>query len=240
LVNFASVKEKVGLAEVKTLLGLTMLEGENNIGKRVWRGKCPVCSGGGPRSLVITEDVGFYCFASKTGGDQLALASHVKGIDVKSAAEFLNGSETPKSEPKTADQLTNGGMKPLDYLQAKHEKVQAIISEETALTMGVGYAAKGIMRGTVAVPVHDLSGVLQGYVGLENPLRVAQSVYKSQVIFNAHRVGDTVHLMPTVQDVLQLADQGLDGVCFLTETVQPEQMKMLAEWLFATNKVVVF
>jgi len=32
--------------------------------------------------------------------------------------------------------------------------------------LGIGYAAKGLMRGTVAVPIRDESGTLLGYIEL--------------------------------------------------------------------------
>jgi hypothetical protein len=45
--------------------------------------------------LVVTPEKGlFYCFAAKTGGDQIALAAHIKGLKTSEAASFLTGNST--------------------------------------------------------------------------------------------------------------------------------------------------
>jgi hypothetical protein len=37
---------------------------------------------------------------------------------------------------------------------------------ETAKALGIGYASKGLMRGTVAVPIRLEDGTLTGYLGI--------------------------------------------------------------------------
>ena len=45
--------------------------------------------------MVVTPDKGlFYCFAAKVGGDQIALAAHIKGLKTSEAATFLSGNST--------------------------------------------------------------------------------------------------------------------------------------------------
>ena len=58
-------------------------------------------------------------------------------------------------------------MQPLSYLQADHEAVVAVgFDVEVAKALGIGYSPKGLMRGTVAVPVRDEHGQLMGYIGI--------------------------------------------------------------------------
>jgi hypothetical protein len=60
------------------------------------------------------------------------------------------------------------GLSPLSYLEPEHDAVVAIgFDTDVAASLGIGYAPRGIMRGTVAVPIRDVHGVLKGYIGIE-------------------------------------------------------------------------
>jgi hypothetical protein len=137
--------------------------------------------------LVITPGRGFYCFGSKKGGDQIALVAHARGIGMRDAAELvqekLYGTSTvpatststvPDRQRQEVRQERHSdspvvGLEALDYLQAGHEMVQAIgFSAEDAEALGIGYAAKGVMRGLVAIPVRLEDGTLTGYIGVED------------------------------------------------------------------------
>ncbi len=63
---------------------------------------CPV-HGGGDRTFVVTPGRGFFCFAEKQGGDQIALVSHVKEIPPKEAASFIaaHSGHPPSTVPST-------------------------------------------------------------------------------------------------------------------------------------------
>ena len=56
---------------------------------------------------------------------------------------------------------------PLTYLEADHEAVTAAgLDPEIAELIGAGYAPRGTMKGTVAVPVRLADGTLVGYLGI--------------------------------------------------------------------------
>ena len=234
MVNFNDVKERVSLPDAIKMLGLQLAEKEG-----VYRGRCPACNAGGDRALVVTPPKGFYCFAKKQGGDVIAFAAHIKGIDVKAAAEFLVGKKT--EPPKEQAPTGTAALKPLDYLDPAHEKVLEIVTEETARFVGMGYAPKGIMRGTVAVPLHDATGTLVAYVGLEEPYRLPTGFLRTQHIFNAHRITTgEVRLLSTVEDVLRAQDAGIDdAIAFLTTTIGAEQLKTLADLLETKDAFLV-
>ena len=175
-VDFAAVKEAVSFTDTINYLELSLKKSGSQ-----WRGACPACKTGGDRALVITEGRGYFCFADHKGGDQIALAAHILAISVKDAAQELahragivpvqestrtsnrTGSTVPKSEEGTGSKL-----QPLSYLEHSHDAVIAIGFDPTvAEQLGIGYAPRGIMRGTVAVPIRDEHGVLQGYIGIE-------------------------------------------------------------------------
>src|ERR1019366_4762432 len=89
-VDFAELKSRVSIEHTVQMLSLSL----NKAGAQL-RGPCPVCNTGGDRALVVTPEKGlFYCFAAKTGGDQIALAAHIKGIKTSEAASFLAGNST--------------------------------------------------------------------------------------------------------------------------------------------------
>lgn len=232
MVSFASVKETVSLVEGVKRLGLTLTEKDG-----VLRGKCPACNAGGERALVVTPHRGFYCFNKKQGGDVIALVSHIKGIAVKDAAEWL------ATAPTGNGTIQPGGLKPLDYLDPTHEKSLAIVGEETARIFEMGYAPKGIMRGSVAVPLHDPAGTLVAYVGIEEDgtYRFPSGFPSSAHIFNLHRVvRNDVYLLPTVGDVLRAHENGVDqAICFLTADIDPVQLKSLADVLEERHAVLI-
>jgi hypothetical protein len=153
------LKERVSFADVISFLNLDL----KRHGPQ-WRGKCPVCKSGGDRALVITDGKGFYCWAAKDGGDQIALASHILGVPTKDAAKELADriGTVPESAVRRQEKL-----QPLAYLEVDHPAVHAIgFSVEFAEKHGIGYAGKGMMRGTVAVPIRDEEGTLLGYIGI--------------------------------------------------------------------------
>jgi len=52
-------------------------------------------------------------------------------------------------------------------LEFDHVTVEALgLDPDTAETLGIGYARRGLMKGFVAVPVRLPSGELTGYIGI--------------------------------------------------------------------------
>lgn len=176
-IDFNEVKAAISIERAADLLNLQL----SPSGNHQMRGPCPACQSG-DRTLVITPSKNlFYCFKSQQGGDQIALAAHVLGKKANEAATFLveQGTETStstvskgraNSEPqnqKGGDNRPRSGCPELDYLQADHAAVGAIgLDRATAQAIGAGYANKGLMRGTVAIPIRLPDGTLCGYVGL--------------------------------------------------------------------------
>jgi len=165
--DFEQIKRDVSLSQAAQMLGLQLAKsGPNQV-----RGECPACKGSGPRALVITEGKGWFCFSAKSGGDVIALAAHIRACSVKDAAAFLSGTtgEKSNSSPTVPPAPGTKQMEVLSYLEHDHAAVLAIgFDVEVAKRLGIGYAGKGLMRGTVAIPIRDEHGNLQGYVGVED------------------------------------------------------------------------
>jgi hypothetical protein len=173
-VDFAEVKEKISFFDAIGYLKLNLKQSGNQ-----WRGPCPACNSGGDRALVITDGKGWFCFALKKGGDQIALAAHILDIGAKEAAFALAEmagivpvhSTSTRSSPTVpqSDEVRGKSLEPLSYLEPEHDAVIAIgFDPDVAQSLGIGYAPRGIMRGTVAVPIRDAHGVLKGYIGIES------------------------------------------------------------------------
>jgi DNA primase len=166
--DFETIKQQNRIEDVAAKLKLITKPANNQL-----RGACPTCKQGGDRALAITPGVQkFYCFAAQKGGDVIGLAAHILDTPMKEAAEWLSGTSTvartstvlPDTQPESENGRT---LQPLSYLQPDHEAVSAVgFDTEVAKALGIGYAPKGLMRGTVAIPVRNERGDLLGYVGI--------------------------------------------------------------------------
>lgn len=249
-IDFAELKSRVPIEQVVQLLNLTMKpHGE------ALRGPCPACKQGGERALVATKGKNlFYCFAAKAGGDQIGLASHIRACKAAEAARFIaegtgtvpvqdTGTSIAKAVP-TVPQNEKGPLKPLDYLQAEHEAVQALgISVETCQHFGAGYAPKGIMRGRLAIPIYGHDGkVLLGYCGRslrnEEPRLIFPKDFPYYTaLLNAHRVeaGDFVYVAQDPLQVLQAFENGVSNCISFISVITADYLQVLSLWMDEKN-----
>jgi hypothetical protein len=165
-VDFAALKQRLTIEKTADLLGLTLKQSG-----QTFRGPCPACASGGERALVITPSKQvWYCWAAHVGGDLIALTAHIRKSEAKEAAAWLDRDHPSKKEQSPGQVSPNGdssGLKPLE-LEHDHAAVVALGFEpEDAKALGIGYCARGIMRGLVAIPIRLPSGELAGYVGVE-------------------------------------------------------------------------
>jgi hypothetical protein len=240
-IDFAEVKQQVSIERAAEMLGIKLKRSGPQM-----RGPCPICNEGGDRAFAVTPAKGlYYCFGKcGKGGDAITLAARVRNCSLREAAEFLAGKGGISTTPSKADGSRNDspqppqekGLRPLDYLQASHEAVQALgVSAETCAHFGAGYAPKGIMRGRLAIPIHDHGGALLAYCGRavkeESPTLIFPNGFDPRgAIFNAHRVveGDLFLVRDPLQ-ALTAHQGGMDNVVsFLTETVTAQQLEQLA------------
>lgn len=240
-IDFGELKQRVSIERAAEMLGIKLTKSGPQL-----RGSCPICKAGGDRAFVITPAKGLYfCFgACGKGGDAITMAANVRGCSLREAAEFLAGKEGARAAPAKGDSsrndspqpVTEKGFRPLDYLQASHETVQALgVSAETCAEFGAGFAPKGIMRGRFAIPIHDRAGALLAYGGRavkdESPSLIFPNGFDPRgAIFNAHRIveGDLFLVRDPLQ-VLTAHESGVENVvAFLTETATAQQLEQLA------------
>lgn len=177
-IPFDELKQRASIEDAAVLLKLQLKPSGHSL-----RGKCPRCKGDDARALAVTPGKGFYCWTSHKGGDQIALVAHVLDVPLKDAAQVLaehigletqnssrNSTSTRNIVPEPESAAGKEGAKtldPLSYLEFDHPAVAEVGFEAVdAQKLGIGFAPKGIMRGTVAVPVRLPDGTLVGYLGI--------------------------------------------------------------------------
>lgn len=174
-IDFADLKARVKIEDVAKWLELELKASNNQ-----FRCPCPGCNEGGDRALAITPaKQSFYCFAEKTGGDLIKLVAHVRGIGQREAAEEIAAAFlTPKQEKcvERAPEPRQSGFDPDAYaagLEHDHPAVEAVgLGAEVAKALSIGFASKGILAGTVAVPVRLSDGTVAGFIGLTEIARL--------------------------------------------------------------------
>jgi DNA primase len=242
-VDFEVLKTRIKIEQTIGLLGLQMRQHGDQ-----YRGPCPACKQGGDRALAINSGKqSYYCFYQKKGGDVIALVAHLRGMTQKDAAGYLdqqfgnsgqsNGETMQGSyhhSPSPPAQQSRV-LKPLDYLVFNEAIAELGLSEPTCTAWGAGYAPKGIMRGRLAMPIHDRGGTLLAYCGRsvkrESPTLIFPNGFDPHgAIFAAERVqAGQLCLVRDPLDVLTAYEQGVENVvAFLTDDISAQQLEMLA------------
>ena len=115
------------------------------------------------------------------------------------------------------------------------------LSAETTARFGLGYCARGLMKGRVCVPIHDENGSLVAYAGRwadvgepptgEDKYKLPGKFQKNRVLFNLHRVRDAEHLVVVegCWSVFRLAELGVQAVALMGSSLSDEQERLLAE-----------
>jgi DNA primase len=234
-VSFAEIKNRVTLAEVLRGYQVDWLR-RSGVGQ--YRGRCPIHRGQGTGAFHVNLERGlFHCFACGAGGNVLDLVAAMEGCSIREAALRLQGSHAARLAPGTACGATRRKLvtkkrecnPPLGFsLDVDHRHpylAQRGIDAAAADYFGVGYfSGRGLMRGRIAIPIHDDRGRLVAYcgraVGGADPrYRFPAGFQKSQVLFNYHRVhgaaADQVIVVEGFFDCMRVHQAGFPGVVAL-------------------------
>lgn len=248
-VDFAALKQQVTIVQVAHMLGLKLVtKGPQS------RGPCTACNQGGDRTLAVNSDkASFYCFAAKAGGDCIALVAHIRAMSQRDAANLIAnhfrfaGGTRDTSEQSTSSQTSRTAppapQKPrfdaeayLRALEPASELLQPLgISPETLQNFGAGYCKSGVLRGKLAIALRDRDGNTHGFAGraLDSPqLTFPNGVNAADFIFGQDKLQEgEARLLRDPLEVMQAHEVGETAVCFLTDTLEPQQLEQMASLL---------
>jgi len=203
-VSFAEIKSRVTLAQVLRSYQVDWLRGS---GRGQYRGRCPIHRGQGREAFHVHLERGvFHCFACGAGGNVLDLVAAMEGCSIRAAALRLQGSPAAAGMAagtacgaagrKLVTKKREGNPRlgfSLDVDRRHPYLARRGIDGATASHFGVGYfSGRGLMRGRIAIPIHDDQGRLVAYCGRtveggDPRYRFPAGFQKSQVLFNYHR-----------------------------------------------------
>ena len=249
-VSFAEVKHRVTMEAVLTryeiFAGLTA-KGKN------LTGPCPFCKGGSARQFQVNlVKNAWYCFGCKEGGNVLDFVAKREKVSVRTAALKLDSwfelglveekpqAEAPaaagEAEPPTASVEAPPALKdlptenpPLTFtlktLDPHHENLAVLgLSSRTLERFGAGYCAKGLLKGRLAIPIHNADGELVAYAGLAveddtSPRYLFPPKFHPALeVMNLNRLpefagGDgALYVVPEIEGVLRLAEVQVPAV----------------------------
>jgi DNA primase len=231
-VSFAEVKGGVRLRQVLQSYGVDWLR---RSGPDQYRGRCPIHQGQGQEAFHadLARDM-FHCFACGGGGNVLDFVSAMESCSIRDAALRLQASAMgipgrgrDVASRKLVTEKREGNA-PLAFAlglnQAHPYLSERGIDAGTVRHLGVGYCGHGLMRGRIAIPIHDAQGRLVAYAGraLEDVApryRFPAKFQKSQVLFHYHRArataAQTVVVVEGFFDCMRVHQAGFAGVVAL-------------------------
>ncbi|HEX4961373.1 MAG TPA: CHC2 zinc finger domain-containing protein [Thermoanaerobaculia bacterium] len=275
-VSFAEVKRAVSMAAVLAHYGLLTdlsAKGQNLVGP------CPFCQGKSKRQFQVNAGKNaWYCFGCKEGGNVLDFVAKREGISVRSAAMKLDawfdlglavekpGTEeyaSPAKVPATPLEVAPPAKElpalnpPLTFtlktLDPHHASLAALGLQPTTLQLfDAGYCTKGLLKGRLAIPIHNDHGELVAYAGLavgedETPRYLfPPNFHPALEVMNLHRLpelagdNEVLYLVPEVEDVLRLAGSGVVAVLGLFDgSLSLKQEEALAGALTLFERLVL-
>jgi DNA primase len=242
-VDFKGVKEKVSMETVLLYYDVRL----RRVGADEFRGKCPLPT----HSSTNSNDsfsVSFIrnawscqsasCVAARggrVGGSVLHFVAEMERCSIREAARRLGRSLAenllPLATPGNKEPVPFASEnRPLSFtlrnIDYQHSYVISRgISEQTARYFGVGhYNGSGVLRGRVAIPIHNEHGELVAYSGRaidqsEPKYRLPAGFRKSHLLFNLHRAiesrASTLILVEGFFDTFKIHQAGHHNVAAL-------------------------
>lgn len=263
-IPFAEVKRAVSLEAI--LERYELLENLARKGRNLV-GPCPFCKGSSGRQFQVNlVKNAWYCFGCKAGGNILDFVAKKEGLSVRTAALRLDSwfelglvEEKPQAEaeapvapaepppaasveepPAPKDLPTENP--PLAFtlktLDPNHESLTVLgLRPETIERFGAGYCGKGLLKGRMAIPIHNPRGDLLAYAGLAieegtSPRYLfPPKFYPPLEVMNLHRLeefpgdeDDPLYLAPDIEGVLRLYEAGFTSALGLFDgSLSPQQ-----------------
>ncbi len=269
-IDFTALKRQVSIKDVLSRYGLLAGLHEKKAGRLV--GPCPIHGGKNGTSFnVDVEKNVFHCFSQCGGGNVLDLVVKLETCSIRDAGEKLSdwfglkfertrtsaaskateskaqsAAPTPSPPPRpTGDSGPNPPLeRELKDLNPDHPYlVTRGLTIPTIKTFGIGYCTRGLMRGRIAIPIHDEHGTAIAYGGRAvsddlaakaGKYRLPDGFKKSFVLFNLHRAKEFADrgaiVVEGFVDCLRIHQAGFPNVVALMgSTLSDAQERLLVE-----------
>jgi DNA primase len=202
-----------------------------------------------------TEKRVFHCFGCGAKGNMLDFIALKEDVSIKEAAllasEWFDTGATPSAapranlgppEPRKKPQGPTKTNAPLTFqlrLQGHHPYLRERgIEAQTAEHFGVGYCNRGLLKGRIAIPIHDVQGNLVAYAGRwvsgelpegEEKYKLPPGFKKNEVLFNLHRIAgnDHVVIVEGYFSVFRLHSLNFHAVALMGRTLSNTQEELL-------------
>jgi len=275
-VDFGELKQQVSMANILEHYGLLdKLKAQKRGNELV--GLCPFHQEKRRSFHVSVGKNAWQCFGCKRHGNILDFVAHKEAVDIRQAALMIQGwfkvgatqpvetllkvSETKGGFPEAPDLFDERAIEenpPLTFeltnLDSKHPYLKERgLNKETVDYFGLGHCSRGLMKGRIAIPIHNEHGELVAYAGrwpgdppedIEKYL-LPPNFRKSLVVFNLHRIGESAsdHELILVEgffSVFQLWQAGFPNAVALMGSFQSEwQRELLVATLGSDGKVIL-
>lgn len=271
--DYKEIKSQVSLKMVLEHYGL--MEGLKQSGKN-WVGCCPIHKGTNSKQFSVNLERSLWnCFGNcQAGGNVLDFVAKIEGLSIHDAALLLQnrflkgqkdegGTKTPPEpkkrvySPLSAPDETSITNQPLKFqlktLVPDHPFfVERNILPDTVKHFGLGYCDKGLLKGRIAIPIHDERGQLVAYCGravspeqsaAEGKYKLPPKFHKALVVYNLHNQAPSVRQLIVVESylsVFSLFQAGLANVVALMGTaLSDQQADLISAHLGPAGQVIL-
>jgi DNA primase len=224
---------------------------------------CPFHDDHKPSLRVNPTKKLFLCFSCRASGNLLDFVARHERLTIREAAERIaewcgiptNGTPTPRPAASPTHKASANSAPPAAEPPQEHTAPKALtfalklepdhpylaargVSPELAQEFDIGFCKRGLMRGRVAIAIHDPAGELVGYAGRwpqdevpdgEGKYKLPPHFKKSELLYNLHRVkgAECVTLVEGYFGVLALHRIGVASVALMGSTLSAQQEALL-------------
>lgn len=272
-IDFNEIKAQAGIKDVLQKYGFAdKLKQKGN----ELTGQCPIHDQSDYEKNSFsanTERNIWHCFSCGESGNVLDLVMAMEKTSVRKAAMLLQewfdlsaghpSAERAKEEGKTKqpqkpqpEQSGDTVNPPLDFklknLDSDHEYLhERGLTGEVISEFGLGYCNRGLMKGRIAIPIHNPDGELIAYAGRwpgdppegKPKYKLPAKFRKQAVLFNLHRIRldenrPEVVLVEGFFDVFSLWQTGYqNAVAVMGTALSDQQAELLIETVGAGGRV---
>jgi len=211
-INYKELKRKITIKEILEHYGLLVSMRQR---KDELIGLCPFHKESNPSFRVSLTKNAYRCFGCKAKGNILNFVQQKESVELREAGFLiaqwfgLDKNTPPTIKTDSSPQEKEGGSGepmakeenvPLKFalkLDPAHPYIKERgLERETVDNFGLGYCTRGLLKGRIAIPIHNQAGEIVAYAGRwpgnppagEDKYKLPPGFKKQKVLFNLHRV----------------------------------------------------